>query len=313
MNNYAQLFRDLFRKTNGFMLNWPLGKTIRVGDFFTLRAGKISVVGNIYESYFQLSISDTFSKDLHRFEAPLLEPYDFDRMGWESFRPPEGMWNIMSGCYTNYQSKHLTKPHKKKLLPAEVNIYDTQFPLPGGYFFASSHPHYCRMPHFKEIHKELIRRLTTEFYNFHRIYLVTDVAAVKDFSVGVSAIENAVIQVSRPDYYNGNLIDLVNSEETFDVEKVFGMETLKLKHEGGGIAFRAKKMGLSIKAKDTLIREIFATKDRDIEKYAVELIDNELFHLFPKIEINPSNANEFFEWTDMSLEDIEYFLGGSLA
>lgn len=312
MNNYSQLYRDVFRKTNGFMLAWPLGRTMRVGDFFALRFNDIGLVGNIYEPYFQLSVSDTFAKDLLQFESPLLEPYDFKDLGWETFKPPKGMWELKNGCYTNYKSNRFTHKHKKKIMPADVNIFNTQFPLPGGYFFVANDVYYHRMPHFKDIHKELIRRLTTEFYNFNKIYLVTEVAKVSEFSLGVSAVENAELILSRSDFYNGGIMDLLKLRGTYEIEETYGLESLILNREGGAIAFRAKKMDLSIKAKDTLIREIYATADRDLEKYAVDLINNELFHLFPKIEINPSNANEFFHWSEMSLEDIEYFLGGSL-
>lgn len=313
MNNFAPLYRDVFKKTNGFMLNWPLGKSIRIGDFFALRYNKIAVVGNIYEPYFQLEIGDSFLMDLHKFESPVLEPYDLDELGWETFKPEDDIWRLKSGCFTNYCSNSFTKPHRKKEHSADVNVYSTHFPLPGGYFFSASDVHYHRMPHFKEIHKELVRRLTTEFYNFHKIFLVTDIARAKDFSLGVSATEKAELEISKLEYYNGDVIDIINDGGDFTIEKNHGLEDLILKREGGAIAFKAKKLGLSIKAKDTLIREIYATADRTLEKYAVELIDNELFHLFPKIEINPANANEFFHWSDMNLEDVELFLGGGLS
>lgn len=313
MNNYAQLYRDVFRKTNGFMLGWPLGRTLRIGDFFTLKYNNIGVVGNIYEPYFQLNISDTFNRDLPKFEAPLLEPYSKKGSEWQVFRPSYNLWSMKNGIYTNYKSNRFTHEHKRKEIAPEMNVFNTQFPLPGDYFFVANNVHYHRMPHFKEVHKELIRRLTTEFYNFNKIYLITEVAMVSDFSLGVSATEGAELLLSSGDYAHGDIIDLITSGEFYGVEKVYGLADLKFAEKGGAIAFKAKKMSLSIKAQETLIGEIYDTADHNIQKYAVDLIDNELFHLFPKIEINPANANEYFQWSNLALEDIEYFLGGNLG
>lgn len=99
------LYRSLFRKTGGFMLNWPFGKSIRVGDFFALRNGHVGVVGNIYESYFQLDLDDKFADDIYKFSSPVLEPFVMEDTGWEHFKPKESDWQVMSGCRTEYRSR----------------------------------------------------------------------------------------------------------------------------------------------------------------------------------------------------------------
>jgi hypothetical protein len=308
-----QLYRDVFVKTGGFMLNWPFGRQVKIGDFFALRPGNIGIVGNIYDSYFQLSIKDTFDKDIYKFQAPVLEPYLDEKGGWEVFSPAPYLWTLRNGCTSNYSSDKFVREHKRKVVSPEVNTYNTNFCAAGDYFFVANETKYLRMPHFREIHKELIRRLTTEFYNFNKIYLITEVANVSDFSLGISRTENAELIISRDGYFNGDIVDILAANEDFNVERVDGLEHLILKQEGGPIAFRAMKMGLSVKAKDILTQEIYNSADKEIRKYAVELIDNELFHLFPKIEINPANANDFFSWSNMALEDIEIFFGAQLS
>lgn len=314
MIKYSEpLYRDIFVKTGGFMLNWPFGRQIKIGDFFALRPGNIGVVGNIYDSYFQLSIKDTFDKDIYKFQAPVLEPYLNERGGWEVFKPEPHLWKLRNGCTSNYSSSEFVREHKRKIVAPKVNAYSTNLNSAGDFFFVSNDTKYLRMPHFRQIHKELIRRLTTEFYNFNKIYLVTEVAHVSDFSLGISRTENAELITSREEYFYGDIVDILAAKEDFTVQRVEGFDHLILNQEGGAIAFKAMKMGLSVKAKDILTQEIYNSADKEIRKYAVELIDNELFHLFPKIEINPANANEFFSWSEMALEDIEIFFGADLS
>lgn len=308
MNYIEPLYRSLFSQTSGYVLCWPFGRTIRIGDFFAIRPGTIDVIGNIYESYFQLNIKDTFAQDIYKFSSPVLEPFITKNTLWETFTPAKSLWRLSDECITDYESKQFLKPHKHKLLPAEVNKYSVGFKNEGSFFFQASDVTYVRMPHFREINKEIIRRLTTEFFNFNKIFLITEVAMVKDYSVGISRMEGAELVVSVDEYIDGSIVDLMASDKSFQVEKVKGLDYLKVRKEGGAIAFKAKKMDLSLKARDTLIRELYRSSEKEFQKYAVELMDNELFHLFPKIEINPGNANEFFEWTELTLEDVELFL-----
>lgn len=304
-----QLYRDVFVKTDGFMLNWPFGKSIKIGDFFALRPGHIGVVGNIYDSYFQIALKDDFEKDVYKFQAPVLEPYLDEKAGWQVYEPHEALWKLKSGCDTDYCSNKFVDQHRRRIEAADVNTYQTKFHLPGDYFFVANGVKYYRMPHFREIHKELIRRLTTEFYNFNKIYLVTEVANIDDFSLATSCGESSELVLSQGNFSSGGILELLGPEADYKVERTRGLDYVLLGQEGGSIAFKAMKMGLSLKAKDILIEEIYNSADKEIRQYAVELINNELFHLFPKIEINPANANEFFSWSNMALEDVELFLG----
>ncbi|WP_421872476.1 hypothetical protein [Marinoscillum sp.] len=309
MKNLEPLYKTLFHNTNGFVLNWPIGKNVRIGDFFSMSDKRINVVGNIYDSYFQLDIKDKFASDIQSFAAPVLEPFIESVGVWESFVPLPHIWQLEMGCDSNYLSKKMLTPHKKKVNPPEVNQYITTLSEPGSFFLVCKDVQYLRMPHFKAIRHEVIRRLTTEFFNFNKIFLITEIALIRELSYGVSKTDNAEVIFSLDTYPNGDLTDLLISEQPFDVERAVGLEHLKLRAKGGALAFKAKKMQLSLKARDILIREIAQSSEAQIQKYAVNLMDSELFHLFPKIEINPANANEFFEWTELSLEDVEHFLG----
>ncbi len=293
------------------MLNWPLGDRIRIGDFFTLSAGSFNVVGNIYESYFQLDITDEFARDIYRFSAPVLEPFVEANTAWEIFTPKKHIWQLSGGSSTDYESKQMLHPFKRKLSPPDVNKYVVSLNKAGSYFFNATDVQYVRMPHFKEIHKEVIRRLSTEFFNYNKIFLVTEVAHTRDFSAGISRMDDGCLVMSLDEFFNGGVLELLSSNFPITVEKTQGLEFLKLREEGGAIAFKAMKMDLSLKAREMLIREIHRSSEKDMKKYAVELIDHDLFHLFPSIEINPGNANDFFEWTQMTLDDLELFLGKS--
>lgn len=312
MNNCELLYKELFKRTRGFMLSWPLGSTMRIGDFFSIKEHNMDVIGNIYDSYFQLDITNTFAEDIYKFSSPLLEPFIKSDTKWEIYEPKAELWQLKHGCETTYKSKKMLDAHKRKMLPADINKYVTNLKHPGSYFFVANDVKYIRMPHFKEIHKEIIRRLTTEFYNFNKIFLITEVAMAADFSLGISHNNDAQFVISVDEYYGNEMPEIMDKERSFEVEEVRGLGHLKLRSKGGAIAFRAKKLELSLAAREVLTREIYRSSEKDIKKYAVELIDNELFHLFPKNDINPGNANEFFQWSDMDLNDVGLFLGSNI-
>lgn len=302
----ANLYRAVYLQTNGFALNWPLTKDLRIGDFFTIRDGRIAVLGNIYEPYFQLDVADIFKIERFRHATPALSPYE--KKGeepWQTFRPQPSLWHFSQGCYDNYESNRFGKIHKQNQEAPDYNAYRLYFSQPGSFFFAAKNVVYSRMPHFSTIYKEVIRRLTSQLYNFNRIFLVTELATPDYMTTAVSNEFNAELVLSVEDYPGENLTEFFSGDHPFKVELSRGMEMVQLKRKMNTMAFRAKKLELTTEAKDRIINNLYDSADPHIDQYAIELIDNGMFQLFPKIEINPANATEFFQWTDMSLEDIE--------
>lgn len=304
MNVFQNFYRDLFFRTKGYVFNWPTDKKLKIGDFFVLRPGGMGIIGNIYERYFQLDFEHQYHDQLMHFDSPVLEPFLESNDHWHHFVPPEDLWYFKQGCKTKYRSKVFLEPHDEKIDAAAVNTYTAKLAEPGSYFFSASSPHYFRMPHFIKIHKEIIRRLTTQFYNFRDVYLITEVCMANDFSIGVSHKHNAELVISTADYYEGDLVELLMSEGRIEVEKTNGLSYVKFREKGGVIAFKAMKMGLSLKARESITDMIYNSAVPEIYKYSVEMINHDLFHFFPSIEINPGNANEYFSWSDMTQEDV---------
>ena len=309
MSFRSRLFKEVFLKTNGFALNWPFDRKLHIGDFFTIKDQRIAVLGNIYDPYFQLKVADVFITEKFRYATPALAPYEKGGAEpWQTFEPPHKLWHFRQGCQGDYKSNRFGHEHKNNRDAPDYNAYGIHFKRRGSFFFSAHNVIYNRMPHFGIIYKEVIRRLTAQLYNFNRIFLLTELAATERFSVGVAAEPGASFTLSVEDFPDESLPYFLSSEQSFKVEQSQGMGLLQLKQQASAIAFRAKKLSLTTEAKDRIFNNLYDSADAHIDEYAVNLIDNGMFQLFPKIEINPGNATEFFQWTDMSLDDLETFM-----
>ncbi len=294
------------------MLNWPIGENIHLGDFFSIRPGEISKLGRITDSNMEMTFFDPYENDYIDFNVPAAEPLDDDQLRIGTSRPPTHLWRITDGVSSDYVGNKMLQPHKQKMIAPEVNQFITRLNDPGSFFFSGYGVKYHKVLDFFKVHKRIIRRLATQFFNFNEIYLVTEVAHLDSHAIGISRESGAELVATMDDgYYDGDILDLLHAQPDLSIEKASGFRYLKVKGDGGPIAFKASKMSLSMKAKELTIKKIYKSKDPKTKEHAVEIINNDLSSIIPSIEINSSNASDFFEWKPMAMEDMEVFLANA--
>ncbi|MEQ9405969.1 MAG: hypothetical protein RIM99_20425 [Cyclobacteriaceae bacterium] len=311
LDNYEKLYRSMFEKTNGFVLNWPIGRTVDLGNFFTIKPGNLSVVGKVSDKNMEMIYFDPYENDDINFSVPSAEPDKKERARIGKSVPPDYLWKLKDGCVNDYVGDKILHTHKHKIKPPQVKQFVTRLENPSSFFFAGKNVKYKRVLDFYKVHQRIIRRLATQFFNYNEIYLITEVAEMDQFSLGVSRGNEAELVMSPEEYFNGDILELVNTDYPVTVEKADRFQYLKIREKEmvGSIAFKALKMSLSMKAKEAVVRKIYDSQDSEVRANAVELINNDLNNVIPSIEINSSNASDFFEWGPMGLEDLEVFLG----
>lgn len=310
LENFHNCYRKIFERTNGFVLNWPIGSNIHLGDFFSIKPGAFSIVGRISDPNMEMIFYDPYENNDIEFAVPAAEPVKDENVRIGISRPPNHIWRLKDGVFNDYFGNKMLVPHKRKVIAPEVNQFITRLENQGSFFFSAKNVKYRKVLDFYKVHKRIIRRLATQFFNYSEIYLVTEVAKVDNYSLGISREENAELVISMDEYFNGDILDLIHSGQDLTIEKANGFEYLKFHGGEGAIAFKALKMSLSMKAKELTIKKIYESQDPEIRDHAVEIINNDLASIIPSIEINSSNASDFFEWRPMSVEDIDVFLGG---
>lgn len=307
LKTFEHLYRKMFLQTNGFMLNWPIGQHVNVGDFFILKPNKLSVVGHIPVDI--LNAEKSYDEEPLEVFVPAAVPDKKSSKNTGTFPTNAWTWRMMEGCASDYVSNKMLTPHKSKLQPPDVNQYITYFENESNFFFSAKEASIKKVLDFHKLHKRIIRILATQFFNYSEVYFITEVAILPNFSMGISKRADAKLIMSLDNFHNGDIMDVTSSEIPLGIEKTEGLSHLKIREKGGPIAFRALKMSLSLKAKDEIMKKLEDTENKELEKYIAEIIEQNLHNLVPSIEINPSNAGEFFEWRPMGLEDVEVFLG----
>lgn len=310
LKTFDSFYRKMFLQTNGYMLNWPIGSKVKLGDFFTIKPGKISVIGGIPDDILELNLGNLYDVEPLDVTVPSAEPENSDMDLLGSFPSPSSLWNLKHGCNSDYASNKMLQPYKSKVHPPDVNQFTTRFENRSDFFFSVKDVKISKILDFYPLRKRIIRRLATQFFNYSEVYLITEIANISQYSMGIGNEEKAEMVMSIDKFYGGDVLDLTSSDVSLTVEKVHDFSCLKIRENGGDIAFKAMKMSLSLKAKEEIVKKLCKSKNKDVKTYIANLVSQDLHALVPSIEINPSNAGEYFEWRTMSMEDLEFFLRG---
>ena len=242
--NFEHLYRKLFQQTNGFVLNWPIGLPVEIGDFFVLKPKKLSMIGCIPMNILDNNKSHVYDTEQLDFTVPSAEPEERNRNNIGSFPANDNSWNLAEGCSSDYISNKMLSPHKSKLVAADVNQFITSFDDQTNFFFSTSNVRIDKILDFHKLHKRIIRILATQFFNYSEVYFITEVAHIDHFSVGVSKQPSAKLVMSLDKFYNGDILDITSSETSLEVERAEGLSHLKIREKGGKIAFKALKLSL---------------------------------------------------------------------
>ncbi|WP_293304920.1 hypothetical protein [Pedobacter sp. UBA5917] len=296
-NVYRNFYRSFYLRTNGFIPTSSLAKAVYPGDFFQIRNGQVVVLGNIYRS------------ELVKHEDIKLE-YDnkLNPSGW-SFS--EGVSKPYSGRRNSNEAIEAEFEFSKQILA---------FSEKGSFIFKGSDPVSTRIINWNEIQQQLIIKLTQTYYSFRDVYVVTESATTKNWTLAVSGAASAELEI-------------VTAEENFGLNDIFGHVSSKTiqskdiefyqREEGGKPSFyRAKKLLIKDDKSEALVADHIA-KEQGHHEWAKAFYKSD-FHsnneylndqsaylqvnmldLLRPGELNPNTALLYFSWADMSLDDLE--------
>ncbi len=283
MNQIKQPFYcDLYHKTGGFFPTFPENQTLLLGDFFQIQSGKCVPLGNI--------------RDLE-FREPIVisKPIELQREDWMFH---SGSHQCFSLTEESFGENTSTRKRCKQLF---------EFEEVGSHIFLGKDPKETSLLNWTELKDELTLKMTQEAYGFREVYAVTNVVYVSLWGVLMAEKAGGKLAVSseeaEPDFFH-------LFHESARIEKSEHLRITQQRQPPDPSFFKAKKLVMNEKKKEAFIGGLYERqKAVGVEKTGSYSLANwlksDLLNLVVANELNPATALEFFDWTNMTLDDLK--------
>lgn len=296
-NMYRNFYRNFYKRTNGFIPVSPLGHAVYPGDFFQIRNGQMTVLGNIFRN-------------------GVVDPQDV-AIGYNNKLDLAG-WNFNDGVSKPYSGRG--SGHGPIAGEFEFSKQILAFAAKGSFIFKADDPESLRILNWNEIQQALIIRLTQTYYSFREVYVVTESAAAADWTLAIAGAGQAELEIAT-DAENFGLVDIFGhpSSRTIQSKNIeFYHREEKRRpsfYKARKLAVREEKMESFISGPGEQWREqnewarVFYKYDfhYDFEynRNAGGYAPGNILDLLPPNELNPNTALLYFKWVEAGLNDVE--------
>lgn len=298
INITKKFYVDFYNKTNGFIPSKPLKQNLYPGDFFQIQKGEIIVLGNI------------FRKNI----------VDVDEVIFENGIPQnEFNWKFSDG---------VTKPFVGRdsgQNPIEGTFGYTRQVLSfkefGSFFFTSTKPESVKIVNWNAIAAELIIKLTQVLYSFREVYVVTESAAPKNWTLVISGSDKGELEIAS-ETESAGLIELFGNANSKTIQ-ARDIEYYEIENHKRPSFFKAKKLVVQPEKLEVFISDLI-TQRTGVVDWASNFFDYEFYHenlhvsnkvprnpqasvldMLQANQLNPNTALEYFKWENANLDDIE--------
>ena len=117
LEHYAEFYKDLYRKSDGYIPLWPFKTEVNLGDLYVIRNGHMLKIANIFDKYFGIYEDVDIEEDW----SPL----------WE-------LWSLQSGMKHSFISKDVVYELNNYIFPLEKQGLLIQFEDEGILLFRST-------------------------------------------------------------------------------------------------------------------------------------------------------------------------------
>lgn len=177
----------------------------------------------------------------------------------------------------------------------------------GNFVFHGAQPKARLLLNWSQIKDDATLKLTQLHYSFREIYLVTGVAAVDQWALTIAGKPEAQLEMSAmlndTDYFS------LLSHSSAVAELCKDIAT----HEKCSITpahfFKAKKLVLSDAMHDFYLNRLVEAQRVSHAPSIANWFDADLINLTRSNELNLNTSINFFDWVDISLDDVERLLG----
>ena len=294
---YRNFYRDFYRQTNGFLPLQPLDHKVYPGDFFQIRNGVLVLLGNIFSSGI----------------------VDHEKAEFGPGMAPQQSWHFSDGVSKPYSGRGIG-----------LNAIDGEFEFsklilafdgPGSYMFKANQPESVRILNWSELQNELLIKLTQTYFSFREVYLVTETARALDWTLAISGVNKAELEIATS-VENYGLTDIFGNEgtKTIQAKDIEYYERDSSRHP---VFLKAKKLVVQHERLEILVEELVSQRVfrnqwvGKLYESGHALVspqhrlpvsgqaDPGVLDFIPGSQLNPNTALSYFKWTDMNLDDVE--------
>jgi hypothetical protein len=281
MNNKS-FYRRCYLQTGGWLPMSPLTQAITLGDFCQIRRGKLRPLGNIAQ------LID--SQDIRVSQPMLLAQED-----WLFNRGVE-----QTSCET---------------MPGESGDRVEQslsFADQDSYLFFVQQPKAQYVSNWQQIKSALTLQLTQAKHAFRQLYIVTAVASSTDWAGAVAGTNNAHLKLSAQTTV-GDCYSLLRHPSVYaqqsqgiaDFHQHSQSKDDQPQTDSPCYFYQAKKRVLSGNKKEQLIQSMLKQVDAQSPMSLANWQQTDLLNRVGANELNTANCLDYFDWVDISLDEVE--------
>jgi hypothetical protein len=276
-----RFFRDCYMQT-GWLPMYPLSRGLEIGDACQLRQGRFQPLLNIGDDPVQepIAVSRTIE----------LDPAD---------------WRLSHGVRQTYCTSRSEEGDDGRRYAGTTQ--ELAFEQPGDYMF---HAHSARLrllTNWNEVKEHATLKLTQLHYGFRDLYLVTGIVSAAEWALAVADRAAATLETSAI-LESADSFSLL-SHATATIRQCQGIHLFERDHGKPAHFFQARKLVLSDATRDRYLGQLLTKspglRPADIHRW----LDGSLLNLVKTNELNLNTSIGFFDWADMTLDDVELLAG----
>ncbi|RUT67880.1 hypothetical protein D0817_24090 [Flavobacterium cupreum] len=297
-NIYKNFYRQFYLKTAGFIPTKPLSQSLFPGDYFQIKNGEITVLGNLYRN-------------------AIIAPEDADLSAAVLLNASN--WNFSEGISKPYSGRGYGQTAIEGQFEFSKQIL--AFANKGSFIFKAEEPQSVKINNWNDIQQQLIIKLTQTLFSFREIYIVTESATAVATTLAIAGEKEAELELAS-ESENFGLVDIFGQENTKTIQSK-DIEYYHRETKRKPAYFKAKKLVVqeeklayfisdfisktnnSTEWTDTFYNSNFHNDADQNSQMIMQNAQGYFLDMLQANELNPNTALLYFKWADANLDDVE--------
>ncbi len=296
-NVFQKFYKNFYNRTNGFIPAKPLNQHMYPGDFFQIKNGEIIVLGNIFRNAI-----------VHVEDAVFDNGIKLNPASWNF---SEGVSKAYSGRDSGHNAIEGDFEFSKQLLT---------FDGFGSFFFKSEASESVKFANWSDFQQELIIKMTQIIYSFREVYIVTETATAKNWTLAIAGSDKGELEIATESESFG-LVDIFGDSNAKTIQ-ARDIEFYHREDKKKPSFFKAKKLIVQPEKLEVFISQLIYERTQ-VVPWASTFFEYDFYHdtvsslpvtknaqasildMLQANQLNPNTALQYFSWTNTNLDDVE--------